>query len=88
VEVIADSLREVDTSKVVVDQVSTQEAAEELFRLLERGPTRFEAVARGRGISWAVALFLAMLELAMRGDIELSEGSTVGEIQIRLRTER
>ena len=88
VEVIADSLREVDTSKVVVDQVSTQEAAEELFRSLERGPTRFEAVARGRGISWAVALFLAMLELAMRGDIELSEGSTVGEIQIRLRTER
>ena len=88
VDVIADSLRQVDTSKVVVDQVSTQEASEELVRSLERGPTRFEVVARGRGLSWAVALFLAMLELAMRGDIELSEGATVGEIQLRLRTER
>ena len=85
VEVVVDTLRQVDTSKIVVDQVSTQEAAEELVRELERGPTRFDRVARGRGLSWAVALFLAMLELAMRGDIELSEGSTVGEIELRLR---
>jgi segregation and condensation protein A len=85
VEVVTDSLREVDTSKVVVDQVSTQEAAEELLRSLESGPTRFDTVARGRGVTWAVALFLAVLELAMRGDIELSEGGTVGELELRLR---
>jgi segregation and condensation protein A len=85
VEVVVETLREVDTSKVVVDQVSTQEAAEELVRVLERGPSRFERVARGRGVTWAVALFLAMLELAMRGDIELGEGSTVGDIELRLR---
>lgn len=85
VDAVVDSLRQVDTSKVVVDQVSTQEAAEELVRSLERGPTRFESVARGRGVTWAVALFLAMLELAMRGDIVLSEGATVGEIELRLR---
>jgi segregation and condensation protein A len=85
VAVVLDTLREVDTSKIVVDQVSTQAAAEELVRALERGPTRFDRVARGRGVSWAVALFLAMLELAMRGDIELGEGGTVGEIELRLR---
>jgi segregation and condensation protein A len=86
VEVVQESLRGVDTSKVVVDQVSTQEAAAELVEALERGPVRFDAVARGRGVAWAVALFLAMLELAMRGDIELGEGSTVGELELRLRT--
>jgi len=85
VEVVIETLRQVDTSKVVVDQVSTQEAAEELMLALERGPARFDRVARGRGVTWAVALFLAMLELAMRGDIELGEGGTVGEIELRLR---
>jgi segregation and condensation protein A len=85
VAVVLDAMRQVDTSKIVVDQVSTQEAAEELVRALESGPTRFDRVARGRGVSWAVALFLAMLELAMRGDIELGEGSTVGDIELKLR---
>jgi len=85
VDLVVDMLREVDTSKVVVDQVSTQEAAEELVRALERGPIRFGTVARGRGVTWAVALFLAVLELAMRGDIELGEGATVGDIELRLR---
>jgi segregation and condensation protein A len=85
VAAVMETLREVDTSRVVVDQVSTQQAAEELVRALERGPTRFERVARGRGVTWAVALFLAMLELAMRGDIELGEGTTVGDIELRLR---
>src|SRR5206468_3436782 len=47
VEVVQESLRGVDTSKVVVDQVSTQEAAAELVEALERGPVRFDAVARG-----------------------------------------
>lgn len=84
VEVVRDSLRSVDTTKVVVDQVSTQEAAAELVRVLERGPVTFSDVASGREVAWAVALFLAMLELAMRGEIELGEGTTVGEIELRL----
>jgi segregation and condensation protein A len=84
VEIVRDSMRTVDTSKVVVDQVSTQEAAEELVRHLERGPMVFADVARGRNRSWTVALFLAMLELAMRGEVELGEGTTVGGLQLRL----
>lgn len=81
---LADSLRTVDTSRVVVDQVSTQEASTELVTLLASGPMRFSDVARGRTLAWSVALFLAMLELAMRGEIELGEGMTVGDLSIRL----
>ncbi len=84
IEVIEDTIRPVDTSKIVVDQVSTQEAAVELVTWLESGPTTFAAVTRGRNLAWSVALFLAMLELAMRGEIDLGEGLTVGELEIKL----
>jgi segregation and condensation protein A len=85
VQVVRETLQTVDTSKIVVDQVSTQEAAVELVRWLEdTGPARFDSVARGRNLAWSVALFLAMLELAMRGEIELGDGSTVGELEIKL----
>jgi segregation and condensation protein A len=84
VELVRELLRTVDTSKVVVDQVSTQEASVELIGRLESGPLTFSDVARGRNLAWSVALFLAMLELAMRGEIELSEGMTVGELELRL----
>ena len=84
VDVVRQTLRTVDTSKVVVDQVSTQEAAAELVRHLESGPLTFRDVARGRTLAWSVALFLAVLELAMRGEIELGEGVTVGELALRL----
>lgn len=84
VGIIQETMRTVDTSKVVVDQVSAQEAAEELIRHLERGPLVFADIARGRNVAWAVALFLAMLELAMRGEVELGEGTTVGELELRL----
>ncbi len=84
VEIVRDTFRTVDTSKIVVDQVSTQEAAVELVRLLERGPARFRNVVDGRNLAWSVALFLAVLELAMRGEIELSEGMTVGELELKL----
>jgi segregation and condensation protein A len=84
IEVIRDSIRTVDTSRIVVDQVSTQEAATELIRFLERGPIRFGSVARERNLAWSVALFLAMLELAMRGEIEIGEGITVGDVELRL----
>jgi segregation and condensation protein A len=84
VDIVRDAMRTVDTSKVVVDQVSTQEAAEELVRHLEGGPLVFAELARGRTLAWSVALFLAMLELAMRGEVELGEGMTVGELELRL----
>jgi segregation and condensation protein A len=85
VEIIRDSVKTVDTSKIVVDQVSTQEAAVELVRWLEtQGPGTFSSIARGRNLAWSVALFLAMLELAMRGEIELGEGMTVGDLHITL----
>ncbi len=84
VEIVRDSIRTVDTSKIVVDQVSTQEAAIELSRWLEEGPLTFGHVARGRSLAWSVALFLAMLELAVRGEIELGDGYTVGEIELKL----
>jgi segregation and condensation protein A len=85
VEIIRDAVRTVDTSKIVVDQVSTQEAAVELVRWLEtKGHGTFATIARGRNLAWSVALFLAMLELAMRGEIELGEGLTVGELSISL----
>ena len=84
IEIVRDSMRTVDTSRIVVDQVSTQEAAVELARYLEQGPVRFAEVALNRNLAWSVALFLAVLELAMRGEIELSEGHTVGEIELRL----
>jgi segregation and condensation protein A len=84
VDIVRDSIKTVDTSKIVVDQVSTQEAAVELSRWLEDGPRTFGTVARGRSLAWSVALFLAMLELAVRGEIELGEGYTVGEIELTL----
>ncbi len=84
IALVQDTLRTVDTSKVVVDQVSTQEASEELVVRLQAGPLTFGDIARGRNLAWSVALFLAMLELTMRGEIELGEGLTVGELQLRL----
>ncbi|HYZ92525.1 MAG TPA: segregation/condensation protein A [Actinomycetota bacterium] len=84
VALVQELLRTVDTSKVVVDQVSTQEASAELVERLESGPLRFGDIARGRNLAWSVALFLAMLELAMRGEIMLGDGRTVGELEIRL----
>ncbi|MEX0875276.1 MAG: segregation/condensation protein A [Actinomycetota bacterium] len=83
-DVVHESMRTVDTSRIVVDQVSTQEAAVELVRLLETGSVTFSSVAVGRSLAWSVALFLAMLELAMRGEIELSEGATVGQLELKL----
>jgi len=84
IDIVRDTMRTVDTSRIVVDQVSTQEAAIEIVRVLESGPVTFARVARERNLAWSVALFLAMLELTMRGEIELGEGTTVGELELRL----
>jgi segregation and condensation protein A len=84
VDLIIETMRTVDTSKVVVDQVSTQEASIELVQRLEAGPITFGDVARGRNLAWSVALFLAMLELVMRGEVELGEGTTVGDLPLHL----
>lgn len=84
VEVVTDRLQRIDTSLLVADEVSTQEAAGELLASLERRATlTFADLANGRGLPWAVALFLAMLELHMRGEIDLGPGERLGEIEIR-----
>jgi len=83
VDVIADRMRTVDTSLLVSDEVSTQEASADLLARLERSPKlTFAEAAYGRGLPWAVALFLAMLELHMRGEIELGPGHRLGDIEI------
>ncbi len=84
VAIVRDQVKTVDTSKIVVDQVSTQEAAVELVAWLESGPARFATVVSGRTLAWSVALFLAVLELAMRGELELGEGYTIGDLQLSL----
>ncbi len=85
IDIVRDNIRTVDTSKIVVDQVSTQEAAVEMVRWLETdGPMTFAHLVRGRSLAWSVALFLAMLELAMRGEVELGEGYTVGDLELSL----
>ncbi len=83
-EIVRDTMQTVDTSRIVVDQVSTQEAAVEMVRLLEAGSMTFARISRGRSLAWSVALFLAMLELAMRGEVELGDGATVGELELKL----
>ncbi|HVE90969.1 MAG TPA: segregation/condensation protein A [Actinomycetota bacterium] len=83
VGIIRDAVREVDVSLLVSDEVSAQQAAAELEARLERGPFTFADVARGRSLAWAVALFLAMLELGMRGEVVLGQQDRLGDIEIR-----
>lgn len=74
----------VDTSLVVGEEVSTQEASEVITAgLRTAGVLRFGDLARGRSLPWAVAMFCAMLELAMRGEVVLGPGRRLGEIEIR-----
>lgn len=81
---IRDQVRTVDTSLVVGEEVSTQEATEVITAgLRNAGTVRFADLARGRPLPWAVAMFCAMLELAMRGEVLLGPGRRLGEIEIR-----
>lgn len=81
---IRDQVRTVDTSLVVGEEVSTQEASEVITAgLRSAGTLRFADLARGRSLPWAVAMFCAMLELAMRGEVALGPGQHLGEIDIR-----
>ncbi len=81
---IRDQVRTVDTSLIVGEEVSTQEATEVITAgLRNAGTVRFGDLARGRPLPWAVAMFCAMLELAMRGEVLLGPGRRLGEIEIR-----
>lgn len=81
---IREGIRTVDTSLVVGEEVSTQEASEVITAgLRSGGAVRFDDLARGRSLPWAVAMFCAMLELAMRGEVALGPGRRLGEIEIR-----
>lgn len=74
----------VDTSLFVGEDVSLQAATSELLGRLGRGPVRFADLAREQSLSWTVAFFLALLELAMRGEVRLSGGERIGDIDISL----
>lgn len=87
VELVRDQVRTVDTSLLVAEEVSTQEAAAELHDRLRRGGVRFRELVAGRSLGWAVAFFLAMLELGARGEITLGQAERLGDIAIELVTE-
>lgn len=81
---IREQTRTVDTSLVIGEEVSTQEASAVITsELRNAGALRFAEIARGRSLPWAVAIFCAMLELAMRGEVVLGPGQRLGEIEIR-----
>jgi segregation and condensation protein A len=82
VRMIREMHRTVDVSLVISDQVSTEEAVADLTSRLAAGPVTFGDVARGRGLAWAVALFLAMLDMSMRGEVRLGQGERLGDIEI------
>jgi segregation and condensation protein A len=84
VEVIREQTRTVDTSLLVGDEVTSEEAAGVLLERLRLGSMVFADVARGRTLSWAVALFLAVLELAARGEVVLGQSERLGDIRIDL----
>jgi segregation and condensation protein A len=86
VELIREATRTVDVSLLVSDEVSTEQAVADLVERLGQGPVLFADIARSRGIAWAVALFLAMLELSMRGEVLLGQGERLGDIEISLVT--
>lgn len=85
IEVVLEGLRGVDTSLLVGQEISTQEAGAALLaHLRAHGTSTFDDVVRGRGRAWAVALFCAMLELGMRGELVLGPGARLGDIEIVL----
>lgn len=84
VGLVREATRTVDLTLLVAEEVSTQEAASELMTRLAAGPLTFAAVARGRGLAWAVALFLALLEMSMRGEVVLGQAERLGDIAIAL----
>lgn len=84
VECIRAQRRTMDTSVVVGQEISTREAAEVISAALGAGGSAtFADLARGRSLPWAVAIFCALLELAMRGEIVLGAGRRLGEIEVR-----
>ncbi|HVL80049.1 MAG TPA: segregation/condensation protein A [Actinomycetota bacterium] len=82
VEMIRANVRTIDVSLLVSDEVSTQAASDELQVHLARGPARFRDIVSGRSLAWAVALFLAMLEMGARGEVSLGQSERLGDIEI------
>jgi chromatin segregation and condensation protein Rec8/ScpA/Scc1 (kleisin family) len=74
----------VDLALLVADEVSTEDAVSDMMARLSRGPLTFGEAVSGRTLAWAVALFLAMLELSARGEVALSQGERLGDIEIDL----
>lgn len=81
-EILLDRTRPVDTSTLVVDEITMDEAASLLARRLAEGVITFRHLVDGLTMQWAVALFLALLELSMRGELEVHQADRLGDITI------
>lgn len=84
VRLVSEMARTVDLSLLIADEVSTEEAGAELLARLARGAATFRRLVAGRDLGWAIATFLAMLELSARGEIVLGQGERLGEIEVML----
>jgi segregation and condensation protein A len=84
VGIVLESLRGVDVSLLVGGEVTSQDAVAAVIDGLRDGATRFADLVRGRNMSWSVAIFCAMLELVMRGELALEGGLRLGDIRIEL----
>jgi segregation and condensation protein A len=85
VTLVREQITGVDTDLLLTDEITTQEASRELHAQLRRnGTLRFSDIARGRSVAWAVALFCALLEMALRGEVDLGTGERIGDIEIVL----
>lgn len=82
VEMIQDANTTVDLSLLFDDEVSTQQAAAELTERLAGGTITFRSIISGRSLAWAVAFFLAMLEMGARGEVALGQSERLGDIEI------
>jgi segregation and condensation protein A len=70
VDLIAEGIRRIDTGTLLSDEISPEDAAAELMRLASSGAVLFPDAVRDRSVSWRIALFLALLELSMRGELD------------------
>lgn len=79
---LLDRTRPVDTSTLVSDEVSADEAAALVVSRVAAGPTSFREIVRGLAVGWAIAVFLAILELSMRGEVLLGQAERLGDITV------
>lgn len=84
VGIVLEAVRTVDTSLLVGGEVTSQDAVAAVIDGMREGARTFAELVRGRNLSWSVAIFCAMLELVMRGELALEGGLRLGDIRLEL----